>query len=358
MKKIIFLAAVLILLTGTAFAEEATGIDTDAVTGELPSEISEMLPEFSETEPADFWQSLKDMLFGSLIEAKSSFRSGLGLCAILLGIVTLCSAAEISAAENCSGAVVVAGALGMTAAVMGSFQSMIVLASDTIRGMTDYNACMLPVMASTAAMSGAFSSSSAIYAGTVLFSQLLMQLITRLLIPGVYFYLCISMAEAALSRDTLSEIREFIGWLISKSLKIVLYIFVGYMTITGVISGSADSSALRATKAALSGMVPVVGGIISDASESLVASASMLRSSVGIFGMLAVLAMVLLPFFRVGIHYLLFKITAAVSGSIGLMPHVGLLKHFSEAMGYLLAMCGTCAMLMLISFACFMRVVV
>lgn len=358
MKKIIFIAIFLILFSGTVFAEEYSGIDTDAVTDELPAEISDLMPEFSETEPADFWENLKNMIFGSLIQAKSSFRSGLGLCAVLLGIVTLCAAADMSASENRPGAIVIAGALGITAAIMGTFQSMIVLAADTIRSMTDYNACMLPVMASAAALSGAFSSSAAIYAGTVLFSQILMQMITRLLIPGVYFYICISMAEAALSGETLSEIREFVGWLISKSLKIILYIFVGYMTVTGVISGSTDAAALRATKAALSGMVPVVGGIISDASENLVASASMLRSSVGVFGMLAVLGMVLLPFFRVGIHYLLFKITAAVSGSMGLKPHVTLLKHFSEAMGYLLAMCGTCATLMLISFTCFMRVVV
>lgn len=358
MKKLILGLTLLFLLTGTAFAEDMTGIDTDGLTEELPNEVLEILPEFSNQEPVNFWESLKSMLLESLTREKSSFRSGLGLCAVLLGLVTLCSVAEISADKNNSGAITIAGALGITAAILGTFQSMIVLASDTVKSMTEYSACLLPIMASASVMGGAVSSGTALYSGTVLFTQMLMQLITRLLIPGVYFYLCVSMAEAALPGETLSEIREFVGWVISKSLRLILFIFVAYMTITGVISGTADVTAQKAAKAALSGMVPVVGGMISDASESLVASAAMLKSSVGVFGMLAILGMVLLPFLKVGIHYLLLKITAAVSGTVGLKPHVSLLKHFTEAMGYLLAMCGTCAMLLLISLVCFVRVVV
>ena len=217
---------------------------------------------------------------------------------------------------------------------------------------------MLPVLASAAALSGSMTASTALYAGTVFFSQLLMRLICKILLPCVFFYLAVATAEAALSENALSELRELIGWLISKSLRILLYVFLAYMTATGVISGSADASALKATKAAVSGMVPVVGGILSDASETILAGAAILKNSVGVFGMLAVLATCLLPFLKVGIHYLLLKLTAAVCGSVGCKEHTGLLKCCSTAMGYLLAMCGTCSLLLLISGICFLKVAV
>ena len=129
------------------------------------------------------------------------------------------------------------------------------------------------------------------------------------------------------------------------------------MSVTGVISGAADAAAVKATKAAVSGMIPVVGSIISDASETLLASASLLKGSAGVFGMIAVLAICLLPFLRVGIQYLLLKVTAAVSGTVAHKSHVRLLKNCSTAMGYLLAMCGTSGLLLLISSVCFMKVV-
>ena len=104
-------------------------------------------------------------------------------------------------------------------------------------------------------------------------------------------------------------------------------------------------------------MVPVFCSILSDASETLLASASALKSSMGVFGMLAVLAICLAPFLKIGAQYLLLKGTAAVSGTIGMPQQVKLVKHAATAMGYLLAMTGACALMLLISVVCFLKVV-
>ena len=65
----------------------------------------------------------------------------------------------------------------------------------------------------------------------------------------------------------------------------------------------------------LSGVVPVVGSMLSDASETLVVSAGVLRNSIGVFGMLAVLALCAAPFLQTGLTYLVLKLTAAVGGA-------------------------------------------
>ena len=278
---------------------------------------------------------------------------GTALCAVLLAMVTLCAVVHMSAQKDPVNAVSAVGALGICAACLGGMQSMISLASETVTRLSDYSACLLPVMASAMAMSGGTVSAGTLYAGTALFSGLLSRLIARLLLPGVSVYLIVAAVEAALADSLLSELREFVGWLISKS----LFVFTGYLTVTGVISGSADAAAVRATKAAVSGMVPVVGSILSDASETLLASASALKSSMGVFGMLAVLAICLTPFLKIGAQYLLLKGTAAVSGTIGMPQQVKLVKHAATAMGYLLAMTGACALMLLISVVCFLKVV-
>lgn len=272
-------------------------------------------------------------------------------------MVTLCAVVRMSTQKDPVNAVSAVGALGICAACLGRMQSMISLASETVTRLSDYSACLLPVMASAMAMSGGTVSAGTLYAGTALFSGLLSRLIARLLLPGVSVYLVVAAAEAALADSLLSELREFVGWLISKSLRVVLFVFTGYLTVTGVISGSADAAAVRATKAAVSGMVPVVGSILSDASETLLASASALKSSMGVFGMLAVLAICLTPFLKIGAQYLLLKGTAAVSGTIGMPQQVKLVKHAATAMGYLLAMTGACALMLLISVVCFLKVV-
>jgi len=353
MRKLMLILVIMCLLTPMALAGE---IETDALTQELGEEAAELLPEYEPSGTVDFWQSLKNMFFGAFQKASGSMKSALGLCAVVLALLTLCSVSQMS--EKAANAIVLAGALGITAAMMGEFGAMVQLAKRTLEEMSDYSACYLPIMASSTVLSGGISSSGVLYGGTVLFSQLLMRLISTLLIPGIYFFIAVATAESALESQMLKEIKEFIGWLISKSLRIVMYVFIGYMTITGVIGGTTDATTVKATKAAVSGMIPVVGGIVSDASESLIASAAMLKSSVGIFGMLAVLAICIVPFLRVGVQYLMLKVTSAVSATVGLDAHVRLVKSFSQAMGYLLGMCGAYVLMLLISSVCFLKVMV
>jgi len=139
------------------------------------------------------------------------------------------------------------------------------------------------------------------------------------------------------------------------SLKIVLYVFSAYMSITGVVSGSVDAASMKATKIAISGAVPVVGGILSDASEAVLVGAGVMKSAAGVYGLLAILAVWIGPFVQIGCQYLLLKATAAVCGVIGTKETTGLISDFTGAMGLLLAMTGTVCLLLLISTVCFMK---
>ncbi len=358
MKRAFLLLFLLLFFALPASAAEDIGIDTDVLEQELPAEASELMPELSPQEEPDLWIGAKSVILRAIAKTDGSLQSGLRLCAVLIGLVTLCSVADMSSVSKFGGAVSAAGALGICAAFVGEFHAMVTMAQETIQSLSGYSACLLPVLASAAAMSGNLNAAAALHAGTLLFSQLLMQLICKLLIPGVFFYLAVATAEAALSSDALKELRELIGWLISKSLRIMVYVFLAFLSVTGVIGGAADAVAVKTTKAAMSGMVPVVGGMISDASETLIAGAAVIKNSIGVFGMIAVLSICILPFLKVGIQYLLLKVTAAISGTVGLKPHISLLKNFSTAMGYLLAMCGTCGLLLLVSCVCFIKVAV
>lgn len=357
MKRLIFALLLLLLLTPAVRAQEdELGLETEVLLEELPQDAAALLPEGALSESPDLWDSFRTLFLGALTRSRESARDALRLCAVLLVLVTLFSVADLSG--RAQGAITLVGALGIGTAVFSSFRSMIGMATQTVEELARYSGFLMPVLAGSSAMSGTATASSALYAGTMLFSELLMQLISKLLIPAVFFYLAVATAETALSGAILSELRSFVGWLISKSLRVILFVFLGYMSLTGVISAATDATAVKATKAAVSGMIPVVGGMISDASETLLASAAVLKNAVGVFGMLAVLAVCLVPFLRVGAHYLLLKLTAAVSGAVGLKPHVSLIRHFSTAMGYLLAMCGACGLLLLISCVCFLKVVV
>ena len=65
--------------------------------------------------------------------------------------------------------------------------------------------------------------------------------------------------------------------------------------------------------------------------------------------------MFLNPFLKIGIHYLILKLTAALCALFGAKRMTALVGDFSGAMGLLLAMTGSECLLLLISTVCFLK---
>ena len=105
----------------------------------------------------------------------------------------------------------------------------------------------------------------------------------------------------------------------------------------------------------ISGAVPVVGGILSDASEAILVSVGVMKNAAGIYGIFAVLAIFAGPFLRIGVHYLMLKLTAAVSGVYAPKRLTELIGQMSSAMGMLLGMTGAVCVMLMISTVCYMR---
>lgn len=305
----------------------------------------------------DFPGEVAEILQAAIEDNRSTLRTGAALAASLIAIVILCSLASGHEEKSPLKPASMAGSAAITAACSVSLRAMIRLGTETISKITDYSVLMLPALSSATVSTGAYHSAGAIYSGTILFSDLLLTLIDKVLVPFVYLFIGLATANAVLENNLLDSMREFLSWLITGCLKAVLYVYIGYISVSGVISGAADAASVKATKAALSNTVPVVGSVISDASESVVAGAAMLKSSLGVGGMVAVIGICAAPFLKIAIHYLLLKVTKAVCGTVGRQNHVHLLGDLSSAMGFLLAMTGTCALIVLISVVCFLKAV-
>jgi stage III sporulation protein AE len=93
----------------------------------------------------------------------------------------------------------------------------------------------------------------------------------------------------------------------------------------------------------------VVGGIIAEASETVLAGAGLLKNTIGVFGMLAILAVCVYPFLQLGIQYLLYKLTAFLAGAVGTPGLCKLIDGLGDAFGLVLGMTGACALLLLVS---------
>lgn len=351
MRKAVILCVLAIFLALPVCAtEEVSIVDTSPIY-EVPESAREYLPEEGTSLPeglgALFWQVLSKI--------QPSLTEAVGTCAAVLCAVLLCTVfqtPELSTRRNTADLV---GTLGITALILGRTASQIGLCKATIVELSEYGKLLLPVMASAMAASGAPTTSSALYFGTAVFDGILMAAVTGLLVPMVYAHIMASFANSAVGHELLQKIRELIAWACNWGLKLLLSIFTGYMSLTGVLSGTADAAAVKATKTTISTAVPVIGNILAGASDLVVLSASAVKSAAGVYGLLAVLAICAGPFCQIGVQYLMLKLTWALCGITGNKRLTELVGNFAQAMGLLLAMVGVCCLMLLISLACFMK---
>lgn len=279
---------------------------------------------------------------------RQALRGGL----VLLAVVLLCGMAQSVHAVGGGGqlpVVVMGGALAVTGLSAGDMSLMMGLGRGAIDRMHGFGTVLMPVMAACTAACGRTAAAAARQMATALFSNLLIAVIHKMLVPMVYAFIAVLTAYAAIGNPGLKRVADGLKWVVTTVLTSLLVVFVTYLTVSGSVAGSADAVALKAAKTAISSAVPVVGGIISNAAETILVGAGVLRGSVGIFGLLAVLGLCLGPFLQLGVHYLSYKVSAAIAGTLAEGRLAELIGGIGTAFGLICGMTGSCALLLLIS---------
>lgn len=257
--------------------------------------------------------------------------------------------------DKITASVSIAGTLTVASLIFQNTKSLIGCASKALTDICVYGKLLCPVLTTALAAQGGVSASAALYAGTTAFISVLSVLVSGWIVPMVYIFLTFSVARCAVGEDILKRFAEAIKNVLNWLIKTLLIVFTTYMSITGVVSGTTDAAALKAAKVTISSVVPVVGGILSDASESVLVSMGIVKNAAGIYGILAVLAVFIGPFVKIGVQYLLLKITAGICTLFANKNISALVEDFSAALGFLLAMVATGCVMVLISTVCFMK---
>ena len=315
---------------------------------DLPQEVTDAAPPAAEElEGKDFSGGIAALLDQGTTLLGEALRGNLRGAVLILGVVLLCGAADavLRTPENPMRRFLpMAGAAAIAVLSLGSMKSLLGLGTQTIEELDVFSKALLPTLAAAVAAGG-----GAVTAGTgQVIADALITLIRGLLLPMTYFLAAAATADAMLPRHGLGTVAKaasrVVTWLLTGS----LVLFTGYLTLSGAVSTSADALTVQVTRSAV-GAMPVVGRILSDAAGSVLAGAGVVKNAIGVFGLLGVLAACLGPFVRLGVQYLLYKLTAFLAGMTAAPELAKLIDALGGVFGLMLGMTGSCALLLLIS---------
>ena len=360
-KRLLVLLTVLLVLaacTPGAFAydvaaEQAADFGTASLESALPEQAYDAFGELSVADAAQPQSLLAKLWAYVLHEGGGAVASAARNAALLLAIVFLSAlCASLSVSGACGKVTQMAGTVAVAALSVTHVTSCITAGSEALATLRDFSKILLPSMCAAAAASGAATSAAAKYAATSLFLDVLLSAETAVLLPLLYLYAGTVICGTTLENDVLASL----SGLLRKAFRLLLIgfasVFTLYLSLTGILTGSAD-----AAETAVSAALPVVGSIVADAASTVTSSAAILRSGIGVVGVVSVAAMCVTPYLQFVMHYVLYKLAAGIAESFADKRVGRLIDGFADVYGFLLGMVGVASLILFLSIVSSMKAV-
>lgn len=190
------------------------------------------------------------------------------------------------------------GVLGAVSVVLLPLVALVQTVSETAERVTVFLSAYVPLYAAVLVSSGR-GLGAVSYQTTLLGAgHLLSAFIGRGVLPLLTVSLSLGCIGAVAEGFSLESISRTFYKGVLWGLGLFSTVFSGLLSIQQMVAAAADSLGSRLVRFSLSGMVPVVGGLLSEAYNTVVGCAGLLRTTVGAFGLLAVVLMVAPPLVR------------------------------------------------------------
>jgi stage III sporulation protein AE len=345
-------AACLLTCSGCCTASEVTTAQWDSLdTAELERAARASGADLELEEGFTLQKGLSqlgELLPRSLEEAlASACRTGLVLLlAVLFSELTGVVGDLAGAGQRFS---TIVGALTVTAVSAADVNALMGLGRRAVDEIWTFSTLLIPVMTALSAACGSFTGATGRQVATFLFADTLVTLMDKVLLPMVYLYTAACVAASVTDNLGLEEVAKAVKALVTTVLSALLLAFTGYLSLTSAAAAGVDAVTARLTRSLISAMVPVVGGILANATDTVLSGVGVLKGVVGTFGVVAVLGLGMSAFVQLGVQYLMYRMVSVLSQVLSGSRVARLVGNIASAFALVLGMTAASALLVLIS---------
>lgn len=331
MKKLVYIILLIALLlplhTVTAYAEPLYYFD------EIKSELSEDLSNIITDEIKDAFDfvgvnefdfesiykvSFRELLtyFTPEIKDKAShvFSSFFSLFSTVL---LLSSFGVLTQSSGMNNALMLLGSTVITLMTMSNLADTINSCLSVLKLSGGFVASYVPVFTLIVSFSGN-PASALVYNSFVLgFTEVMTAIINGGLVDFIGCFLCLAIAFTLNESLNTGKLINAVNKTATLVLSISGSLFSGILTVKNIMAASLDGVSVKGVRFLLSSFIPIVGASISEAYSSILGSINLIKSSVAVIGILAVVIINLPVIVETLLYYLSFSALSYISGITG-----------------------------------------
>ena len=220
---------------------------------------------------------------------------------------------------------------------LNSFYLVFTYAKETIDMMSSFMIALLPLMLGLIATFGQVITVSFFHPIILFLIHVSGILMTNFVYPLLYLSALLIIVSHLNENFQASHLAELLKSISIGTVGLFLTIFLGVMSVQGTATAIQDGVALKTTKFITGNFIPVVGRTFTDAADTVLSAAQLLKNAVGIIGLTIVVIIAVFPAIKIMAISLVYKLAAALLQPLGNSPIIVSLNTISKYILYVLA---------------------
>ena len=276
---------------------ESSGAE-DILSG-LDSETKERLGELG-IEDVNF-SSLFDVSFSKIFSfvkkaAEGKLESPLKSLMKLLSVIILIAVCEsfMPDDDKMKNVINMAAVLFSVTVIISPLYDAMESAVSSVGVCADFMKSLIPVLVGIVSASGNPSLAVSFQSCAFAAAEVISALGKNYVVPIVGAVTALDLTGSLMPSMKLSGITELVKKTVIQTLSFTATLYVSFLGIKGALANAADTVASKGIKLVISSAVPIVGGAVSEAYSGIIGSLVLVKSTVGIFGII-VIAVITVP---------------------------------------------------------------
>lgn len=326
------------------------------ILSELDSETKERLGELG-IEDVNF-SSLFDVSFSKIFSfvkkaAEGKLESPLKSLMKLLSVIILIAVCEsfMPDDDKMKNVINMAAVLFSVTVIISPLYDAMESAVSSVGVCADFMKSLIPVLVGIVSASGNPSLAVSFQSCAFAAAEVISALGKNYVVPIVGAVTALDLTGSLMPSMKLSGITELVKKTVIQTLSFTATLYVSFLGIKGALANAADTVASKGIKLVISSAVPIVGGAVSEAYSGIIGSLVLVRSTVGIFGIIVIAVITVPSMLQLLFWIFALKLGAAAGEVFSLGGVSSLLKALSCAITLLNVVILFGAVLFIISLA-------
>lgn len=358
----IFVALVTVLLSLTFFTvqvsaysnETEQSIADEAGADKLESEfLSE--DELNGDKNINIFEKAFSIIISSFQKNGYSAFSSFGAVLAVIVLAAAMHSLKFGESQTLEAAVSYISILVLSGVTYGLLYNLFVVVIASMESLTLAMSTLMPIMAGLHAIGGTAVTGAATGAGLTMFLSAVSIICGKVLLPLVRIAFALCIVGAIPGSINLSAVTNLVKNTATTLMAFVFGLLGFTLYMQSTVAAASDNYITRSVRFASGVFVPVIGSMLGDASRTVIASASVVKGTVGASGVVIILSAVLPPLIIVALHKLLLLSCAIIAKTLSVERESAFLYDMCGIVNVLLALVAGAGAVCIIAMAVFVR---